>query len=147
MTYLAMFGMGIIIVYISKSILTAPLIYTPTRIPMSAPLRRNPRRQCRNVLEPPIYISVRENLFDVIIDNLDSPPANILRAELRRLLHLRGDFARHLQITQLIGRLQHILRRHPRSRDFNYQLLYPAPRFDHAIRTRGPGYATGDHSY
>lgn len=113
---------------------------------MSAPLRRNPRRQCRNIREPPIYVSIQENLFDFIIDNLHSPLATALRAELRRLLRLRGDFIRHLHIVSLIGRIQHIISRHPQSHNFNFRLLCPVPQFDRQIPRHGPGYATGNYS-
>ena len=148
MTYLAMFGVGIFIFYIRKyhlTDLTAPPIHIPAHIPMSAPLCQNPRRQCRNIVEPPIYVSIRDNIFDIIIDNLGSPLANTLRMKLRRLLRLQGDFSRHLRIIRLIHRLQHILRHHPRSRNFNYQLRYPIPCFDRQVQTQGPGYATGGY--
>ena len=111
---------------------------------MSAPLRRNPHRQCRNILEPPIYVSVRENQFDFIIDNLHSLLANTLRTELHRLLHLRGDFIRHLHILRLIRRLQPIIHNHPRFR--NVKILCPAPQFERQIPRHGPGYATGNYS-
>ena len=91
-------------------------------------------------------MSVRENLFDFIIDNLHSHRANALRAELHRLLHLRGDLTRHLHILNLIRRLQYIIHRHPRSRNFNFQLLLPIPRFERPIPRHGPGYAIGNCS-
>ena len=138
--------MGIQKTYIREQEPIIPPIHSFPSISMSAPLRRNPHRQCRNILEPPIYVSVRENLFDLIIDNLHSPLANALRAELRWLLRLRGDFVRHLQIVSLVSRLQHIIRRHPRSQNFNFRLLCPAPRFERQIPRHGPGYATGNYS-
>jgi hypothetical protein len=91
----------------------------------------------------PIHLSVHDDLFDEIIHNLNDPDANTLHTELRQLLQLREDHNHHNQIIRLIGRLQHIIHHHPRTSSVNFQLLYPVPRFDYAIQTQGPGYATG----
>lgn len=109
---------------------------------MSAPL---PNNHHHHIIQPPIYVSVRNNLLNLIVDILDEPIARALHRELHRLLHLRGDFDRNLQVTRLIGHLQRIIRQHPRTREFNFELLYPAPRFHRSTQRRATCTVSGPY--
>ena len=130
--------------HISKPNSTSTIIHTSTLTPMSAPPHPNPPHDQEVIPDPPIQVSVRDELFHTIIDSLDDPLANHLRSELCRLLRLRGDYNRHFQVVRLIRQLQHIIRHHPNTCDVNIMLLYPVPQFDRPFKLR-PGYATGKH--
>ena len=114
---------------------------------MSAPLRRNPRRQCRPTpptLGPPVSISIRGHLFNEIINKLRCREAKLLQTELHRLLNCQACHAHHLCIVNIITVLQRKLQSNPKTRQFNYQLLIPVPQFRGQLRNHGPGYATGN---
>ena len=111
---------------------------------MSAPPHPNPPHDQEVIPNPPLQVSIRSELFNAIVDNLNDPTANRLRTELRQSLRLRGDHNRQFQLVRLIRQLQHIISHHPNTRDVNIMLLYPRPQFDRPFKLR-PGYATGEH--
>jgi hypothetical protein len=130
--------------HISKLNSTSAIIHTFTPTPMSTPPNSNSPPPQPAIPDTPLQLSVEDDLFNAIIDNLNDPVANSLRHELRPLLHIRGDHNRNFQVIRLIRQLQHVLRHHPNSRDLNVMLHYPIPNYDRPFPLR-PGYATGEY--